>query len=89
MKLSLLGLSHKTAPVHIREQFAFDADVLPRALQDLQKLGASEAVIVSTCNRVEIAVTSPESLQPREIVDGFLALVEGVGFPVRPASLPA
>ena len=65
MKLMLTGLSHKTAPVHMREKFAFAEDALPHALQDLQKLGASEAVIVSTCNRVEIAVTSPQAIDRR------------------------
>lgn len=55
MNFCLVGLSHKTAPVEVREQLAFpDAD-LPTALRAAMELpGVSEAVILSTCNRVEI-----------------------------------
>ncbi len=72
MKITVLGLSHKTAPVKVREDFAFKEDMLPKALQDLQRLGASEAVIVSTCNRVEIAVTADNGSGSREIVSRFV-----------------
>lgn len=55
MGLVLVGLSYKTAPVKLRERLAFPADEVPAALECLQKYtGASEAVILSTCNRVEI-----------------------------------
>ena len=57
MKLLLTGLSHKTAPVHLREKLALPEAALPDALHELQNLGASEAVILSTCNRVEIALS--------------------------------
>src|SRR5258708_3647704 len=57
MRLLLAGLSHKTAPVDLREKFAISEATLPRALQDLQRLGASEAVVLSTCNRVEFALS--------------------------------
>ena len=55
MNFCLVGLSHKTAPVEVREQLAFpDAD-LPTALRAAMELpGVSEAVILSTCNRVEV-----------------------------------
>jgi glutamyl-tRNA reductase len=48
MKLFLTGISHKTAPVHLREKLAIGEDALPEALHELQNLGASEAVILST-----------------------------------------
>ena len=49
------GINHNTAPVHIREQLAFNADTLPVALASLlQSPAVVEAVIVSTCNRTEI-----------------------------------
>ena len=60
MKLLLTGISHKTAPVHLREKLAIAEGALPDALHELQNLGASEAVILSTCNRVEIALTAPD-----------------------------
>ena len=77
MKLLIAGLSHKTAPVHLREKLAISEASLPDALHELQKLGAAEAVILSTCNRVEIAVTAQEELQPVAIVDRFLSEWKG------------
>jgi glutamyl-tRNA reductase len=72
MKLLLTGLSHKTAPVTLREKFAIPEATLPRALQNLQKLGATEAVVLSTCNRVEFALSSPDNVEPGPIFDRFL-----------------
>ncbi len=60
MNVLVIGLSHRTSPVELRERFAFaDADI-PGALEKLRATGvADEAVILSTCNRVEIyAATS-------------------------------
>ena len=62
MSLVVIGLNHRTSPVELRERFAFEEEKIPAALQFLNDHGlAGEAVIVSTCNRVEIyAVTSLE-----------------------------
>jgi len=74
MKLLLTGVSHKTAPVEVRESLAFAEASLPAALQDLRaRPGVSEAVILSTCNRVEIAVTTEDGVDPQATVDAFLA----------------
>jgi glutamyl-tRNA reductase len=74
MKLLITGVSHKTAPVEVRECLAFREETLPAALADLKSRdGVSEAVILSTCNRVEITVTTEDSSDPRAIVDSFLA----------------
>lgn len=55
MQLAICGINHQTAPVHIRENIAFNDDVLPAALASLcQHPNVVEAVIVSTCNRTEI-----------------------------------
>ncbi len=72
MKLLLTGLSHKTAPVHLREKLAISETLLPRALQELQKLGAAEAVVLSTCNRVEFAVSTSDEVDPGPVLDRFL-----------------
>ena len=77
MKLLLTGLSHKTAPVHLREKLALAESELPHALRQLQNMGATEAVILSTCNRVEIAVTAPDHVMPAEILDRFLTEWKG------------
>jgi len=63
MQILCLGLSHRTAAVGVREQFAVPEAELTPALAHLSALpGIAEAVIVSTCNRVEFyaAATDPE-----------------------------
>ncbi len=74
MHLTLVGLSHKTAPVEIREKLTFPAQRQEDALSRLLESDAvSEAVIVSTCNRTEIyAVTSSGYDGPAAIID-FMA----------------
>ncbi len=55
MALFVLGLSHKTAPLAVREKFAFDSEQLPEALSALNSVsGVSETMILSTCNRTEL-----------------------------------
>ncbi|HEX4133710.1 MAG TPA: glutamyl-tRNA reductase [Bryobacteraceae bacterium] len=72
MKLLLAGVSHKTASVELREKLAIPENGLAEALRDLQNLGASEAVILSTCNRVEIALTVPDHEEPAPVIEQFL-----------------
>ena len=55
MDLVVVGLSHRTAPLDIRERLAFPDDEISTDLQVSAALpGVGEAVIVSTCNRVEV-----------------------------------
>ncbi len=73
MKVLLTGLSHHTAPVDVRERVAFPESALGEALDDLRaRNGVREAMILSTCNRVEVAVTAEDSASPDEVVR-FLA----------------
>jgi glutamyl-tRNA reductase len=62
MDVVVIGLSHHSSPVTVREKFAFAETKIPVALQTLRESGlADEAVILSTCNRVEIyAATARE-----------------------------
>jgi glutamyl-tRNA reductase len=51
----VIGLSHKTAPVDVRERFAAGAEILPELLARLtSRPELDEAMFLSTCNRVEI-----------------------------------
>jgi glutamyl-tRNA reductase len=53
--ICVVGLSHKTAPVEIRERFATSADVLPEVLARLaSRPELREVMFLSTCNRVEV-----------------------------------
>lgn len=71
MHLTLVGLSHKTAPVEIREKLTFPENVQPSALSALiSSPVVSEAVILSTCNRTEIyAVTAADADGPGAVID--------------------
>lgn len=61
----MVGLNHRTAPLAVREGLAFDpqraADTL-RGISD--RFPGTEAVIVSTCNRVELYIARPVGTHP-------------------------
>lgn len=75
MNLHTIGLNHKSAPIEIREKLAFNTSSIPIALSSLtQSFPSSEAVILSTCNRVEVYGTSPDdSLNEESLLDFFSA----------------
>lgn len=78
MNVQVTGLNHQTAPVQVREALAFSAARLPEALAVLAATeGVGEAVIVSTCNRVEVYTGSVAPLPP-DLVARFLASFHGV-----------
>ena len=77
LKLCCLGVSHKTAPVSVREQFSFKGEELEKALLKLNALpGVEESIILSTCNRVEIYFTTRSDTPFKEVMD-FLAVEKG------------
>src|SRR5499427_1506543 len=72
MQLALVGLSHKTAPVEVRERLAFNNDALRLALKSLVgRQDVTEAMILSTCNRVEVVAESPDDRLIREFLCEF------------------
>lgn len=53
--LALVGVSHHTAPVEIRERFAFSRSEAVRVLERLRsEAGIGESILLSTCNRTEL-----------------------------------
>jgi len=79
MKLLITGVSHKTAPVEVRECLAFREESLPQSLTDLKsRVGVHEALILSTCNRVEIALTTEDGADPAAVIDSFLSEQKGI-----------
>jgi len=74
MNIVVVGLSHKTATVEIREKLAFSPTQMEKPLQVLVGLeGITEGVIVSTCNRVEVYVTTKDIAGGIARVKRFLA----------------
>ena len=60
MMLLTVGCSYRETAVSLRERLAFDGDKLPRGLEELTRRLDCEAVILSTCNRVELYVARPD-----------------------------
>jgi len=77
MKFSITGVNHKSAPVEVRERLAFDENSLTEALLDLKRRpGFCEGMILSTCNRVEVALTCDDTSDLP--IDAFLAETRNV-----------
>jgi glutamyl-tRNA reductase len=73
MKLWVTGLNHRTAPVSVRERLAFGPADLETALTALKsRPGVVEGMILSTCNRVEVAVTAEDNVDPPAFIESFL-----------------
>ncbi len=84
MRFSITGVNHKSAPVEVRERLAFDENALSQALISLKgSPGFCEGMILSTCNRVEVALTCEDNSHSPLAVDQFLAdtrhVAAGVG----------
>ena len=59
-RLLVIGLSHRTAPVDVREALALPEDAVRAQLQAAAQLSGGEAMVLSTCNRVELYTVVPE-----------------------------
>ncbi len=74
MTLAIAGLNHKSAPVELREKLDFGDDDVRRALKELKEMDElREAVVLSTCNRVEIIVYLEDEDTDIEILGEFLS----------------
>ncbi len=70
-RILALGMNHHTAPVEVRERLALDEDGVVRHLRMLREQGlVSEALILSTCNRVELYAV-PGASGPRALRGWF------------------
>ena len=73
MRLKLIGLNHKTAPISIREQVTIPEDLLPEANRIFHKtVPAEETMILSTCNRVEAYLCGASGTGTEESTVKFL-----------------
>jgi glutamyl-tRNA reductase len=78
-ELFVVGISWRTAPVAIREKLAFRDEELAGALQAMTaELPVAEALLVSTCNRVEVYGVARPGPDPIAPVRGFLAAQRGL-----------
>jgi glutamyl-tRNA reductase len=72
MHLVQIGLSHKTAPIDLRERLSISKAQLPGALENLLSVeDICECVIVSTCNRTEVYAYAGSRVADQSIIDWF------------------
>jgi glutamyl-tRNA reductase len=80
MSLTVVGISHRTAPLEVRERFVVDASTSVSALRRLATTGCTEAVLLSTCNRTELYMRAPVT-QPDAGEIGARLLSDHAGMP--------
>ncbi len=74
MKLAVIGINHKTAPVEIREKFSFSPKQIIEVNRLLKEKGiSSENLVLSTCNRMEIYAVAREGSDYIDSVKEFLS----------------
>lgn len=74
MHLLLVGASHRTAPVELRERLDFGSRGLDAAVRALaERQTAAEAVVISTCNRAELYVVCEQPTAAVDDLVGFIA----------------
>ena len=79
MNIFVIELNHKTATVEVREKLAFNGPKLEEGLSSMRSLpGISEAVILSTCNRVEIYTSAKDKKRGPETIKEFLSQFHGL-----------
>jgi len=73
MPLILIGVNHRTAPIEIREKLAFSSTEQVPLLRAIRDATATEAVLISTCNRTEVYVVDANGESVALIRDLFTA----------------
>ena len=78
MRLALAGINHRTAPIQVREKLAFREEEIPAALLRVLACGAREALILCTCNRVEVAAALLADVSPDILFEGIVGGRDGL-----------
>jgi glutamyl-tRNA reductase len=79
LDLYIVGLSHHTAPVEVRERLALDNGAFDALLEAIgQPSGVHEAVVLSTCNRVEVVTCCETEPNPVPEIEQRLMSIGGL-----------
>lgn len=74
-----IGMNHTTAPVELRELFAFGSDEINKVINTIRRIKTiKESIVLSTCNRVEILFVTNETGEAKESIIEFLSDFGGV-----------
>ncbi|MDX1577280.1 MAG: glutamyl-tRNA reductase [Gemmatimonadota bacterium] len=78
-ELVVVGLSHRTAPIEVRERFSLQDARLDEWVEDLaSREGVAECVVLSTCNRTECYVTGGSPTRMTRLVGERLSIAAGL-----------
>jgi glutamyl-tRNA reductase len=78
LKLALAGVNHRTAPLELREKLTLRAEEIPAALLRAQACGAKEALVLSTCNRVEVAAALMDDVPAEALFESLAVVRDGL-----------
>ena len=74
-----IGMNHETAPVELRERFAFADQAVNDIMNDLRAIkDIKESLLISTCNRFEILLTTEKGDDAKGSVIAFLSRLSGI-----------
>ncbi|MGA1874263.1 MAG: glutamyl-tRNA reductase, partial [bacterium] len=79
MEIIVFGLSHKTAPIEIREKLSFTKEQASYAHKELMKIQAiREVMLISTCNRVEFVAVVESVESGIQVFKDFLTRLHNI-----------
>jgi glutamyl-tRNA reductase len=79
MRVLIVGLNHMTAEVEVREKLAFDGPKLEQGLLKLKEQPSiKEAVVLSTCNRVEMYANVKDTSKASDDIKSFISEFHGI-----------
>jgi glutamyl-tRNA reductase len=73
-----VGLNHETSPLEVRVALVLSDEEVGRAIRALRERGASEALVISTCNRTEVYARAAELPNPPAFVAALLQEIKGL-----------
>ncbi len=81
MQIVVVGLDHNTSPIEVRERLAFPKSLIGEAYAQLKREHGGileEAVILSTCNRVEVYAVAESTDEAHSAISAFLHTFHGL-----------
>ena len=75
--LLVIGINHRTSPVTLRDQFSLIEAELTATLEGLRDARLDEAVLIATCDRVELVTASQDGERVAALFVEFLAVRTG------------
>ena len=74
-----IGMNHETAPVELRELFVLADHTIDAVMNDIRAIkDIKESLLLSTCNRFELLLTTEKADDAKESAIGFLSRLSGI-----------